>query len=464
MSKLRRIAALGLTAVLLGGCVPQKVAAPEKAEETKAEEAKTEESQAKNEGKNEGTNETAAEAETAAAIATEITGPVEITIWHQYSDQYEVWFQKVADEFHAKNPDITVKLQYQPADQYEAKVMAAAKADDLPSMVHSAAANMTSYINEGALVNMDDYIYDSTVGYENFDEDINSGLNQMYVPWGNKRYAMPLFLGGNVFFYNKTMFEELGIEPPKIWSEVEAVATAVSDKIGKPGFGFQIMVDGYMEVLTQAGGEVIDLENKTIGFDSETAREKITWYKDLIDKKVARLVGDDKHFTNPFANGDVGCYVALSGNYGYLATAVGDKFELGAAPLPQEGPKKFVSLSEPVFAIAKTNPEEELASWMFLKYLLSPEVNAECGTVFGALPASTAAMNESVYQDFLKVNPVAAAVYEQRDSYGYMPTIAGWYELRMTLDKALEEIMLDISDMDTALAEARKSAEAAIRK
>ena len=172
MSKLRRIAALGLTAVLLGGCVPQKVAAPEKAEETKAEETKAEEGQAKNEGTN-GT-EAATEAETAAAIATEITGPVEITIWHQYSDQYEVWFQKVADEFHAKNPDITVKLQYQPADQYEAKVMAAAKADDLPSMVHSAAANMTSYINEGALVNLDDYIYDSAVGYENFDEDINS--------------------------------------------------------------------------------------------------------------------------------------------------------------------------------------------------------------------------------------------------------------------------------------------------
>ena len=114
MSKLRRIAALGLTAVLLGGCVPQKVAAPEKAEETKAEEAKTEESQAKNEGKNEGTNETAAEAETAAAIATEITGPVEITIWHQYSDQYEVWFQKVADEFHAKNPDITLSFNISP--------------------------------------------------------------------------------------------------------------------------------------------------------------------------------------------------------------------------------------------------------------------------------------------------------------------------------------------------------------
>ncbi len=461
MRGLKKTVVLGLAAAMLVGCVPQKVEAPVAAPETKKEE-----SQAKD-GADTGAaaETTAVEKEPeAAAIATEITGPVEVTIWHQYSDQYEVWFQKVADEFQAENPNIKIKLQYQPADQYEAKVMAAAKANDLPSMVHSAAANMTSYINEGALVNLDDFIYDGKVGYENFDTDINAGLNQMYVPWGNKRYAMPLFLGGNVFFYNKTMFDELNIEPPKTWSEVDAVATAVSEKIGKPGFGFQIVVDGYMEILTQAGGEVINLENKTVGFDSDVAKEKINWFKGLIDKKAARLVGDDKHFTNPFANGDVGCYVALSGNYGYLVNAVGDKFELGAAPIPQEGPKKFVSLSEPVFAIAKTNPEEELASWLFLKYLLSPQVNAECGTVFGALPASTEAMNQAIYQDFLKVNPVAKAVYDQRDAYGYMPTIAGWYELRKSLDKALEEIMLDINDTDTALAEAKKSAEAAIQK
>lgn len=461
MKGLKKAVALGLAAALLGGCVPQKVEAPAAAPETKKEE-----SQARD-GADAGTATEAAEVANEAeadVIATEITGPVEVTIWHQYSDQYEVWFQKVADEFQAENPNIHIKLQYQPADQYEAKVMAAAKANDLPSMVHSAAANMTSYINEGALVNLDDFIYDSTVGYENFDTDINAGLNQMYVPWDNKRYAMPLFLGGNVFFYNKTMFDELNIEPPKTWSEVDAVAAAVSEKIGKPGFGFQIVVDGYMEMLTQAGGEVINLENKTVGFDSDVAKEKINWFKGLIDKKVARLVGDDKHFTNPFANGDVGCYVALSGNYGYLVNAVGDRFELGAAPIPQEGPKKFVSLSEPVFAIAKTSQEEELASWLFLKYLLSPQVNAECGTVFGALPASTEAMNQAIYQDFLKVNPVAKAVYEQRDSYGYMPTIAGWYELRKSLDKALEEIMLDINDTDTALAEAKKSAETAIQK
>ena len=242
------------------------------------------------------------------------------------------------------------------------------------------------------------------------------------------------------------------------------MATAVSEKIGKPGFGFQILVDGYMEVLNQAGGQVINLETNEIEFDSDIAKEKIAWYKDLIDKGVARLVGDDKHFTNPFANGDVGCYVALSGNYGYLVGAVGDKFELGCAPLPQEGPEKFVSLSEPVFAIAKTTSEEELASWLFLKYILSPEVNAECATVFGMIPVTESAANEQIFKDFMAENPVAAAVYEQKDAYGYMPTVAGYYEIRTALDKALEEIMLGMSDADTALAEAKETAQAAVAK
>lgn len=455
---------LGLAAAMLGGCMPQKVEKTETSAAQSEQESKADAAQEAETSGADNEESPAAQDEAGSSVDMEITGPVEVTIWHQYSDQYEVWFQEKADEFHELNPDITINLQYQPADQYEAKVMAAAKAKAMPSMVHSAAANMTSYINEGALVNLDDFIYDETVGYEDFDHRINAGLNEMYVPWDNQRFAMPLFLGGNVFFYNKTMFDELGLEPPKTWSEIEPIAAAVSEKIGKPGFGFQIMVDGFLEMLTQAGGEAINLEDRTIAFDSDISREKIAWYKDLMDKKIARLVGDDKHFTTPFANGDVGCYVALSGNWGYLVNAVGDKFELGAAPLPQEGTKPFVSLSEPVFAIAKTNPQEELASWLFLKYLISPEINAECGPVFGALPASNEALEEPVFQDFMETNPVVQAVYEQRDSYGYMPTVAGWYEIRKSLDKALEEIFLGIQDTDAALADAKKSAEAALSK
>lgn len=222
------------------------------------------------------------------------------------------------------------------------------------------------------------------------------------------------------------------------------------------------MVDGFMEMLIQDGGQVVDVETNTVEFDSDIAKDRIAWYQDLLDKGVARLVGDDKHFTNPFANGDVGCYVALSGNLGYLTQAVGDKFELGVAPLPQEGPVQFVSLSEPIFAITKSTPEEELASWIFLNYLLSPEMNADCASVFGGLPATESAINTDLYQQFLQENPVAQAVLAEKDAFGYVPAIDGFYDVRTSLDRALEEIFLGISDPDTALATAKTTAQQAI--
>ena len=396
------------------------------------------------------------------AIATELTAPVEIEVWHTYSDSYETWFQKVTDEFNATHENIHVTLQLQPSDQYEDKVMAAAKSGNLPNIMRSQAVNMTTYASQGILVDMNDYIYNETVGYPDFDNDINPGLATLYDQWDGARYAIPLFMGGNVFFYNKEMFNELGLVPPTKWSEVEAVATAVSEKIGKPGFGFQVMVDGFMELLIQGGGQVVDVKNNSVEFDSNISKERIAWYQDLLDKGVARLVGDDKHFTNPFANGDVGCYVALSGNLGYLTRAVGDKFELGVAPLPQEGPNQFVSLNEPIFAITKSTPEEELASWTFINYLLSPEVNAECASVFGGLPATESAINTELYQKFLNENPVAQAVLAEKDAFGYVPAINGFYDVRTSLDRALEEIFLGISDVDTALASAKETAQKAI--
>ena len=396
-------------------------------------------------------------------ILDNLTEPVEIEVWHTYSDSYEEWFKAVTDKFNETHENIHVTLQLQPSDQYEAKVMAAAKSGSLPNIIRSQAVNMTTYVNQDMLVDMNEFIYDETVGHPNFDEEINPGLAQLYDQWDGARYAIPLFMGGNVFFYNKTMFDELGLVPPKTWSEVEAVATAVSEHIGKPGFGIQVMVDGFMEILLQAGGSVVDAKTGEIGFDSDISKECIQWYKDLLDKKVARLVGDDKHFTNPIANGDVGCYVALSGNLGYLITAVGDKFELGAAPLPQEGPQQFVNLAEPIFAITKSTPEEELASWLFLDYLLSPEVNAECAATFGGLPATESAINDPYYQQFLSENIVAQAVLEEKDAFGYVPAIPGFYEVRTSLDKALEEIFLGISDADTALAAAKESAQQALQ-
>ena len=109
-------AALALTllpSLLLTGCGPKKV------------------------DPNADTSSTPAAGEETSSIVTELTSPVEIEVWHTYSDSYETWFQEVTDKFNETHENIHVTLQLQPGDQYEAKVMAAAKSGTLPNIIRS---------------------------------------------------------------------------------------------------------------------------------------------------------------------------------------------------------------------------------------------------------------------------------------------------------------------------------------
>ena len=50
----------------------------------------------------------------------------------------------------------------------------------------------------------------------------------------------------------------------------------------------------------------------------------------------------------------------------------------------------------------------------------------------------------------------------EKGAFGYVPAIDGFYDVRTSLDRALEEIFLGISDPDTALATAKTTAQQAI--
>ena len=60
---------------------------------------------------------TPAAGEETSSIVTELTSPVEIEVWHTYSDSYETWFQEVTDKFNETHENIHVTLQLQPGDQ-----------------------------------------------------------------------------------------------------------------------------------------------------------------------------------------------------------------------------------------------------------------------------------------------------------------------------------------------------------
>ena len=49
-------------------------------------------------------------------------------------------------------------------------------------------------------------------------------------------YALPAVTTGPIFFYNKTIYDEMGFTPPTTWEELAEQSKAIYEKYGIPGF------------------------------------------------------------------------------------------------------------------------------------------------------------------------------------------------------------------------------------
>ncbi|MBQ1492413.1 MAG: carbohydrate ABC transporter substrate-binding protein, partial [Blautia sp.] len=79
------------------------------------------------------------------------------------------------------------------------------------------------------------------------------------------------------------------------------------------------------------------------------------------------------------------------------------KFETVVRPVPQEDPEnpKMISQGPSVCIFNKDNPQEVLASWLFVQYLLSNPVQVAYAKSEGYVPVTKGAREDSDYQDYL---------------------------------------------------------------
>lgn len=150
-----------LLALLLSGIMVLSMSAcgNTSSKTTSAESTKTEESI--EETKTEETD-TAKETEEADTSSGE---PVEITFWHAMSGVNEEAIQKITDDFMAENPNIKVTLMNQGGylDLFD-KLMASAKADQLPNLAQIYSNRLSWYVDKGLALDLTSYIHDPEIG------------------------------------------------------------------------------------------------------------------------------------------------------------------------------------------------------------------------------------------------------------------------------------------------------------
>ena len=129
-------------------------------------------------------------------------------------------FNKIIQKFEEENPDIKVNMDAFPSDQYETTVQTKLKngaSGDVFAMMPGVQFNTLT--NAGLASELD--------------EEIVSRFIPEYITVGEsdgKQYGLPLQLVFNIPVYNKSMFDEYGLEPPKDWEGFLELNEALKEK------------------------------------------------------------------------------------------------------------------------------------------------------------------------------------------------------------------------------------------
>lgn len=127
----------------------------------------------------------------------------------------------IKESYEELHPEVNIELVSQPSSGYQDWIKTQMSVDDLPEIELNYAPNLINQANVGAVVNIKDALegenpYSNVVWKDSFmDGTLDMAHEYRVAP----EYNIPLFQTGIAMFYNKTVYDELGLKVPNNWDE-----------------------------------------------------------------------------------------------------------------------------------------------------------------------------------------------------------------------------------------------------
>lgn len=225
-------------------------------------------------------------------------GPVTLTMWHGLTGPDGPAFQQVVDEFNDSQDDVTIEAEALPWDSLYQQFLTAATSDGGPDIVAMSGSRLSQYAEQGVLAPTDDFYADTTY----MDTSVLTEGAVQASMYDGVNYGVPLNLGPVMLYWNKTLFEEAGLDPeapPTTWEEFEEMVpdlTVDENGDGTPdqyalAIGDHSTVPVFPTLLWNGGGGVIS-EDGTVSLLGDPATvEAATHWVDLVREDQITPVG-----------------------------------------------------------------------------------------------------------------------------------------------------------------------------
>ena len=272
-------------------------------------------------------------------------------------------------------------------------------------------------------------------GYYNEGKQFGDGL----------MYTLPLSKSTEVLYYNKTFFEANNLTVPTTWDELEAVCAKIKeiDPTAIP-LGYDSESNWFITMTEQYGSPYTSAEGDHFLFDNEQNHAFIKKFNEWFQKGYVTTQKIYGNYTSGLFVSQTGIksYMSIGSSAGAThqrpaADASGNyPFEVGISTIPQVSAenKKVISQGPSLCIFQKSNPQEVIASWLFVKYLTTNvQFQAEFSIASGYVPVLKSVANDPAYAEFVKnadggnfISALSAKVcLEQADAYYTSPAFNG---------------------------------------
>ncbi|WP_282928901.1 ABC transporter substrate-binding protein [Anaerococcus sp. Marseille-Q7828] len=355
----------------------------------------------------------------------------EIVFWHAMGGGQGEALEKLVKQFEEENPNIKVNLQNQGnyGDLNQILVATMQSPQDLPTITQAYPDWMLQFQSADLVADLTDMVKGEN-GIEDY-EDILPGVREE-IETDGKIMGLPFNKSTEVFWYNKTLFDELGLEVPTTFEELEEVSKKIKEEKDIPGVGFDSLPNYYATYMHNNGLEM----DQDLDLAGDKSVEAVDYYQKGIKEGYFRIAGTDQYMSGPFANEQVGAYIGSNAGEVYVKDGVEGKFEYAAAPYPAES---SVQQGTNIYMFENASDEQKKAAFEFLKFLVSKESQIQFALDTGYMPARTSAVEDSKYKD--SDSAIAKILADATKNLYSRPLAPGSQQAYNDIGSTLEQIL-----------------------
>ena len=284
-------------------------------------------------------------------------------------------------------------------------------------------------------------------------------------------YTMPLSKSTEVLYYNKTFFEENGLTVPTTWEEMEAVCKKILELDSKAiPLGYDSEDNMFITMCEQYGYDYTSATGEHFLFNNDDCKSFVKkfreWYQAGYITTEALYGSYTSGLFTELDKGISHSYMCVGSSGGASYQIPDNKaFEVGVASIPQVDPANPKVISQgPSLCIlqgGKTTDQQIVASWLFVKYLVTNMgFQTEFSSTSGYMPVIASAQENEAYKSWLAKADgysqltalVIKTALENTEAYFTSPAFVGSSTARTEVGELLANCMAtQSSDVDSLI-------------